>query len=105
MSIQITLEVSGGFAALPGLNAPRSIDTAALDHARATEIESIVRSVRFFELPARVDTTNPGAADFITYTITIEDADREHTVMLTDPVSDERLIRLIDHLRTSPPST
>jgi hypothetical protein len=64
-----------------------------------------VASTQFFGLPARVDTTSPGAADYITYTITIEDDDREHTVILTDPVSDERLVRLIDHLRTSPASS
>jgi hypothetical protein len=99
--MKITLEVSGGFAALPQLSKPRSIDTEAVDPARARELESIVRDANFFELPVRSDTTSPSAADLFTYSITVKDEDREHTVELTDPVSDERLIRLIDTLRSN----
>jgi hypothetical protein len=100
--LKFTLEVSGGFAALPQLSRPQSIDTEAIDPARARELESIVRDVDFFALPVRSDTTSPSAADLITYSITVQNQGREHTVELTDPVSDERLMRLIDTLRTSP---
>lgn len=103
--MKITLEVSGGFAALPALNAPRSIDTATMASDRASEIESIVRSTGFFELPLRLDTTRRGAADHFIYTITIEDGGQVHTVELTDPVTDDRVMRLIDAVRTSPGST
>jgi hypothetical protein len=101
--MQITLEISGGFASTPGLNAPYTIDTSAIDPARASELESIVRDAHFFELPARLNTTNPNAADYFAYAIKIEDGDRVHTVGLTDPVSDEGLTRLIDILRTMSP--
>ncbi len=97
--MQIIFEISGGFAPTPGLNAPRTIDTAAIDPARASELESIVRDVEFFELPTRLNTTNPNAADYLTYAIKIKDGDRVHSVVLTDPVSDEGLTRLIDILR------
>lgn len=102
--MNITLEVSGGFAAAPGLSAPHVIDTAAIDPARASEIELIVRSTHFFDLPARVSTPAPGAADYFVYALTIKDGDRVHTVVLTDPVSDDGLMRLIDILKTSPQS-
>jgi len=100
--MKITFEVSGGFAALPQLSKPRLIDTDAIDPVRARELESIVRESNFFALPVRPDTTSRGAADFFTYSITIQDEGRKHTVELTDPVSDERLMRLIDTLRASP---
>src|SRR4051812_24654843 len=100
--MNITLEVSGGFAALPQLSQPQSVDTEALDPTPARELESIVRETNFFELPVRSHTASPGAADYFTYRITVKDGGREHTVELTDPVPDERLTRLIDTIRTSP---
>src|SRR3954468_20203106 len=100
--MNITLEVSGGFAALPQLSKLQSVDTEALDSARGRELESIVREANFFELPVRSHTTSPSAADFFTYIITVKDRGREHTVQLTDPISDERLMRLIDAIRASP---
>lgn len=97
--MHITLEVSGGFVASPVLNAPHTVDTSTSDSVRASELERLVRDVRFFDLPARLGASSPGAADVFTYTITVNDGDRVHSVTLTDPVADEGLARLVDQLR------
>jgi len=101
----VDLEVSGGFAAIPGLAQTHRIDTATFDPARAEEVESLVRSVDFFALPSRIDTTGRGAADYFTYTIRVESDHGDHTVVATDPVTDPNLMRLIEILRTSPPDS
>jgi environmental stress-induced protein Ves len=97
--MDITFETSGGFAALPGLNRPFTIDTKALDLQRAGELESLVREATFFEKPAVSDTTAKGAADYQTYVITVRDGTRSHTVRLTDPITDPFLERLVSRLR------
>lgn len=101
--MQITLEISGGFAPTPTLSEPYAIDTSTINPARASEVESIIREAQFFGLPARLKTTNPGAADYLTYVIKVKDGERTHSVVLTDPISDEGLTRLIDILRDSSP--
>lgn len=100
--MRVTLEVSGGFFASPVLNEPHTIDTTEIDPVRAGEVEAIVRDARFFELPARLTTTTPDAADYFIYTITATDGDRVHSVVLTDPVSDAGLMQLIDILKNDP---
>jgi len=100
----VDLEVSGGFAAMPGLVQSHRIDTAALDPARADEVESLVQTADFFRLPSRIDTAARGAADYFTYTIRVEGARGDHTVVMTDPVMDPALSRLIEILRTSSPA-
>ena len=98
--MKVTFEVSGGFVALPGVQEPRSIDTATVDVALSDQVEAILRDVVFFEMPARLDTSQPGAADYFVYTITVRDGDRVHSVTLTDPVADERMAHLINILKT-----
>ena len=100
--MHITLEVSGGFVASPVLNAPHTVDTSTIDPDRGSELETLVRDVRFFELPARLGAPSPGAADFFAYTITVNDGDQMHSVAFTDPVADDGLARLVDLLRSSP---
>lgn len=102
--MKITLEVSGGFAPTPSLSAPHSIDTSLIDAALAREILSIVQEAHFFDLPGRVSSAPRGAADYFVYAITIKDGDKVHSVVLTDPVSDPALVRLIDILKASPQS-
>lgn len=68
--MKITFNMSGGFAYLPALSRPVIIDTAQIDPQVANQLESLVRESRFFDQPARADTTAKGAADYRTYTIT-----------------------------------
>ena len=98
-AMKITIETSGGFAPLPGMSRPITIDTATIDPQLARELESLVQDAAFFARPAFIDTTAKGAADYRTYTITVQDGPRVHTVRLTDPITDSSLERLVSRLQ------
>lgn len=100
--MQISLKVDGGFVAMPQLSKTQSLNTEEIDPQLAHELESIVEASDFFGLPSRSAPGNPQAADLFTYTVTVQDQDRTHTVTLSDPVSDERLSRLIEILQNRP---
>src|SRR3954467_1198561 len=98
--MKITLEMSGGFAPVPALNKPVNIDTAQIDPQVANQLESLVRESRFFSQSEQVGTLAKGAADHKTYTITVADGSRVHTVQLTDPITDANLGSLVSRLRS-----
>lgn len=97
--MKITFQMSGGFAHFPVLSRPFITDTAHIDPQVANQLESFVRESRFFAQPARAETTANGAADYLTYTITVQDGSLVHTVQLTDPITDTNLERLVSHLQ------
>src|SRR4051812_2165480 len=97
--MKITFEMQGGFAHIPGLSGPVIVDTAQLDPQIATQLEASVHESRFFDQPASITLQAKGAADHRTYTITIEDGTRIHTVQLTDPIPDANLERFVSHLQ------
>ena len=94
----ITFEMSGGFAQLPALNKPVTIDTAQIEAQARTELESLVRRSQFFGQPTH-STPTKGAADYRTYTIAVQDGSRVHTIQLTDPITDINLEQLVSRLR------
>lgn len=97
--MKITFEMSGGFAYFPTRSRPVIIDTIQIDPQVADQLESFVRESRFFDQPARVDTTAKGAADYQTYTITVQDGTHVHTIQLTDPINDANLEQLVSRLQ------
>jgi hypothetical protein len=97
--MKIIFKMDGGFAYLPALSKPSVIDTALLDPQAANQLENLVRECSFYNQPARVGSTAKGAADHQTYTISVEDNGRSHTIQLTDPIEDANLHRLVSHLR------
>jgi hypothetical protein len=104
--MKITFETSGGFAYLPALGKPVLIDTAQIERQLADQLETCVRESRFFDLPALIDTTQKGAADYFTYTVTVQDGPLIHTVQLTEPITDAKLERLVSSLQNlARPST
>jgi hypothetical protein len=98
--MKITLNVSGGFAPVPALNRSFLADTAKVDPQIARELESLVRQARFFDQPAQLNTAAPGAADYRTYAITVQDGSRTHTVELTDPITDAAFERLVSRIQS-----
>lgn len=96
--IRITFRTGGGFAPLPGLSTPVTIDAAALPEESAAELRQLLDDARFFSLPPRIAGA-PGAADYQTYTIAVEEDGRAHTVRVSEPIPDERLRALVDRLR------
>lgn len=98
--MRITVEMDGGFAYFPGLNKPFHVDTAKMDRNQASKIESMIRDARFFEQPSRVGAPAPGAADYRTYTITVNDGLKSHVVKVSDTDENPSLRILIDYLQT-----
>ena len=97
--MEIIFAMSGGFAYVPALAKPFIIDTARIDAKIGRQLEFLVRETRFFDLPACLETPVPGAADYRTYTITVRDGPRAHTVQLTDPITDANLERLVSRIQ------
>ena len=97
--MKIIFEMSGGFVHVPTLSKPIIIDTAEIDPQVAHQLESFVQKSRFFDQPACAETRAKGAADYRTYTITMQDGARVHTVHLTDPITDANLEQLVSCLK------
>jgi hypothetical protein len=95
--MRIKFQMDGGFAYFPGLNKPLSIDTEHMESQQASKIESMINTARFFDLPSHPGTPGPGAADYRTYTLTVEDGQRSHVVQVSDPVGNAALQELIDY--------
>lgn len=96
--MKITFATDGGFAYVPALNRPFTIDTLELDQKTADRLHSLLQSVRFFDQPA-VAGVPPRGADYQTYTITVDDGLRVHTVQLNDLIMDAELEQLVSVLR------
>jgi hypothetical protein len=95
--MRIVFTTSGGFAPIASLNAPLTLDVSSLPERERQDLEQLVERMAFFELPAR--RPRPQPADARTYTITIEDAGRSHTITVTDPLPAGDLRVLVDRLR------
>jgi hypothetical protein len=98
--VRIQFQTEGGIAHFPGLSRPLIVDTTSLPPVECAQLEALVRAAVFFNLPAQVGFPSPKAADYRTYTITVEDAGRLHMIRVTEPVADPSLEALIDALRT-----
>lgn len=104
--MKLTFKMSGGFAYIPALSKPVIIDTDQIDPEVANQLRSLVRESHFFDQPATIHNSPKGAADYLIYTITIEDGSQAHTLQLTDPIADTNLARLVSFLegKARPPT-
>jgi hypothetical protein len=98
-AMHIVLATEGGLAFFPGLSRPIVIDSHDLSAAEAAELERLLDSARFFELPADSRALHRGAADYCQYTLSVENENRRHTVRLADPVENPQLQALLEFLR------
>ena len=97
--MRVTLSRSGGVAYFPGLARPLTLDASSLSEPERATLEQLLRDSRFTGLPSQVGSARPGAADYRTYEITLEDQSGRHTVRAVDPIEDpalERLVRLVE---------
>lgn len=97
--MKITIEISGGFAAIPKLNAPSTIDTGKIDAPLADELKSLLDQTSFFDQPKIIGTPIPGSADLMTYIVTVQADGQSHTVHITDPITDPSLQTLVDRIQ------
>jgi len=59
------------------------LNTTQLNTAAAQQVEQLVQSLRFFDLPATISGGGIGA-DFFHYEITVTQGDRQHTTAFDD---------------------
>jgi hypothetical protein len=94
----VTFKSSGGAAFFPGLAKPATIESEGLEESDRLELEALVREARFFELPDRIP-PSAGAADYQTYSISIEQDGRVHAVTVSDAGITPELQALVQKLR------
>ena len=97
--LRLTFEMDGGFAYIPALAKPYEVDTATIDPTEAATLRTLLTESHFFTLPARPENP-PRGGDQRTFTITVTQGGRSHTVTLTEPIANPALANLVDHLRT-----
>src|SRR3954452_16994333 len=97
--MRVELQSDGGIAFFPGLNKPVVLNSSDLPKAQADQLQQLIDSARFFELPAASRSLPKGAADMRRYTIMVEYGRRRRTVRLTDPIEDANIQALIDFLQ------
>lgn len=95
--MRVRFQMSGGIAYFPGFALPRTVDVETLPEDTRLSVMRLIEETQFFSLPSSPPI--PGAADYRTYRITIEDGARQHTVVLSDPVSSAPLQALIQLLQ------
>ncbi|QSQ13997.1 protealysin inhibitor emfourin [Myxococcus landrumensis] len=96
--VRLQLSQHGGLAAFPGLARPRSVELDALPAEEAKALEDSLRAARFLELPPVVGSATHGA-DRRSYTLTVEEEGRSHTVQVMEPVEDSHLRELLSRAK------
>jgi len=98
----ITVKIDGGFAYIPGLVKPITLDVSSLPADEAQKVLAMVQAANFFTLPATLNEPARGAADFQTYEITVQSGDCIHTVRAVEPIGNpvlEALVRRVQATR------
>lgn len=104
--MRITLQTDGGFAYLPGLAAPVTVDTDKVSSEEADHWQDLIGAANVWDLP---DPTVPGSPhrapaaspkrDQRMYTLTVEEGAQRRTLRFSDPVLAE-LAPLVHELLT-----
>jgi hypothetical protein len=93
------IATSGGFAYFPGLARPVTIDAAQLPEEDAGKLTDLVAASRFFDQPGQTASRMaPGGADCRQHTITIEQGERTHTLVVNEPIEDPGMKQLVSFL-------
>jgi hypothetical protein len=92
--MNIHLIRTGGFG---GLRREVRIETGALSREEREPLEGLVRDSGFFALPEKFPRPGKGA-DYFTYSITVDDGKRRHTVEVSQPSLPDGLRPLVREL-------
>jgi emfourin len=92
--MNIHFERSGGFA---GLRLSHDVDSSQLSSDEQKELQELVNTAGFFDLPANLRAKDPGA-DRFQYKLTMKAGPREHTVDADDVSLPENLRPLLNWL-------
>ena len=103
--MRMQVKAEGGFAGpIPGLSKPIILDSDTLPPQEAEEMRQLVAAAHFFELPAQQPQPQRGA-DYRTYTISIDNGERHHSVQFTELVADPHLRNLLAFARKHRPTS
>jgi hypothetical protein len=91
--MRVLLQQEGGLAGL--VRPPLAVDSAQLAPEQQRELDRLMVECDFFHLPSDGPTSPQGAADYVTYTLTVEREQQIHSIRVTDPVTDAALAALI----------
>jgi hypothetical protein len=96
----VHFESDGGFAAIPGLNRPLTVDADELNPTDRERLRSLLDRAGFGTGTAArpAPTGGSGGADQRSYTITVTEDGQTRTVKLRDPVTDPELAALVSQL-------
>jgi hypothetical protein len=104
--VVVRVETEGGFAYVPGLARPVTVDSASLAPEEGARLRALLDDAAFWSRPAEgspaeggAGAPGRGAADLRTYTITASRGGESRVLRVSDPVDDPALRRLVDHVR------
>jgi hypothetical protein len=89
--MRVEFERSGGFA---GMRRSGSVNTGELTTGQALSLEEAVDAAQFWDLPCEI-AGDPRGADRFQYVVTVEAADRQHTVRVDESAMPEALSALV----------
>jgi hypothetical protein len=92
--MRIHFERSGGFT---GMRLEAAIDTQVLSPDEAENLHLLIEEAGFFDLPPELSAPVPGADQF-QYRLTVETAEREHSIAISDGAVPDTLQPLIRRL-------
>ena len=95
--MRILFERSGGFS---GRRIQGSLDSSMLPDSEARRLTQLVEQSGFFELPAILESTQPGA-DRFSYRVTVESEQGRHTVEASEAAVPGSMRPLLDYLTRS----
>jgi hypothetical protein len=90
----IHLVRTGGFG---GMRREVRIETRSLSPGEREPLEGLVRDAGFFTLPEKFPKPGRGA-DYFTFSITVDDGERRHTIEVAQPSLPESLRPLVREL-------
>lgn len=97
--MQIEFATEGGIAYFPGLSQPVTIDLDLLSDEERVQLQELLGTTNFFDLPSQMGVPGTRGADRQTYTIRIDGGETQHMVRLSEPIEDEGLQELVTLLQ------
>ena len=93
--MKIRFERSGGFTGIP---VTAEINSQSLAEDEVQQLQELIQTARFFDLPVHPTEPASGGADQFQYQISIEDGGQSHTIETTDGAATDDLRPLLRHL-------
>jgi hypothetical protein len=95
--MRIDFRMEGGFAALPGLATPLTIECDSLPPHKQAKWRALLQRANFFARPE--DEKSAPRPDARTYTILVDDGANCRSITVHEPIGDPGLRRLVEALR------